>query len=184
MFAAKNWSFMHFYMIGISKHNIMLLATLLLRIYPNYVLYGMYKIGDCLYLIVLTWFYHTSCPSFYVNFLLHMGISYADIFCPQIFPSINNIIIYFKMYADEMQQVIEIKIFFSSFFQCMKYDAGTIQSLIVLLIIIVMITTVSLLLNQLRSALPCLRLAALRRVDWQGCLRFDIICLVIKGSYC
>ena len=56
-------------MICISKHNIMLLATLLLRIYPNYVLYGMYEIGDCLYLIVLTLSYHSSHPSDYVNFV-------------------------------------------------------------------------------------------------------------------
>ena len=46
--------FMPFNMICISKHNIMLLATLLLQIYPHYVLYGMYEIGDCLYVIVLT----------------------------------------------------------------------------------------------------------------------------------
>ena len=52
--------FMPFNMICISRHNIMLLATLLLVIYPNYVLYGMYEIGDCLYVIVLALFYHSS----------------------------------------------------------------------------------------------------------------------------
>ena len=36
--------FMPFNMICISKHKIMLLATLLLQIYPNYVLYGIYKL--------------------------------------------------------------------------------------------------------------------------------------------
>ena len=56
-------------MTCISKHNIMLLATLLLQIYPNYVLYGMYEIGDCLYVIVLTLFYHSLYPSLYVIFL-------------------------------------------------------------------------------------------------------------------
>ena len=61
--------FMPFNMICISKHNIMLLATLLLRIYPNYVLHGMYEISDCLYVIVLTLFYHSSYPSLYVNFV-------------------------------------------------------------------------------------------------------------------
>ena len=58
---------MPFNMICISKHNIMLLQTLLLQIYPNYVLYGMYEICDCIYVIVLTLFYHSSYPSFYVN---------------------------------------------------------------------------------------------------------------------
>ena len=67
---------MPFDMISISKHNIMLLATLLLLIYPNYVLYGMYKIGDCLYVIVLTLFYHSSCPSLYVNFVSQGNIMY------------------------------------------------------------------------------------------------------------
>ena len=38
--------FMPFIMTCISKHNIMLLTTLLLRIYPNYVPYGMYENGD------------------------------------------------------------------------------------------------------------------------------------------
>ena len=47
----------------------MLLATLLLQIYQNYVLYGMYEIVDCLYVIVLTLFYHSSYPSLYVNFV-------------------------------------------------------------------------------------------------------------------
>ena len=59
---------MNFKMICISNHNIMLLATSLLRIYPNYVLYGKYEIGDCLYVIVLALFYHSSYPSLYVNF--------------------------------------------------------------------------------------------------------------------
>ena len=31
----------------------MLLATSLLRIYQNYVLYGKYEIGDCIYVIVI-----------------------------------------------------------------------------------------------------------------------------------
>ena len=53
---------MLFNMICISKHNIMLLAKVLLQIYPNYVLYGMYEIGDCLYLIVLVLFCHSSYP--------------------------------------------------------------------------------------------------------------------------
>ena len=57
---------MPFNMICISKHNIMLLATLL-RMYTKYVPYGMYEIGDCLYVIVLTLFYHSSYPSFYAN---------------------------------------------------------------------------------------------------------------------
>ena len=60
---------MNFNMICISNHNIMLLATSLLRIYPNYVLYGKYEIGDCLYVIVLALFYHSSYPSLYVNFV-------------------------------------------------------------------------------------------------------------------
>ena len=67
---------MPFNMICISKHNIMLLATLLLRIYPNYVLYGMYEFGDCLYVIVFTLFYQSSYTSLYFN----RGISYTDIF--------------------------------------------------------------------------------------------------------
>ena len=60
--------FLNFKMICISNHNIMLLATSLLRIYPNYVLYGKYENGDCLYVIVLALFYHSSYPSLYVNF--------------------------------------------------------------------------------------------------------------------
>ena len=60
---------MNFKMICISNHNIMLLATSLLRIYRNYVLYGKYEIGDCLYVIVLALFYHSSYPSLYVNFV-------------------------------------------------------------------------------------------------------------------
>ena len=42
------------------------------------------------------------------------GISNIDIFCFLNFPSITNCIMYFKMYADEMQQVIEIKFSSSS----------------------------------------------------------------------
>ena len=61
--------YMPFNMICIKKHNIMLLETLLLQIYPNYVLYGMYEIGDCLYVIVLMLLYHSSYPSFYANFV-------------------------------------------------------------------------------------------------------------------
>ena len=60
---------MNFKMICISNHNLMLLATSLLRIYPNYVLYEKYEIGDCLYVIVLALFYHSSYPSLYVNFV-------------------------------------------------------------------------------------------------------------------
>ena len=60
---------MNFKMICISNHNIMLLATSLLFIYPNYVIYGKYEIGDCLYVIVLALFYHSSYPSLYVNFV-------------------------------------------------------------------------------------------------------------------
>ena len=60
---------MNLKMICISNHNIMLLATSLLRIYPNYFLYGKYEIGDCLYVIVLALFYHYSYPSLYVNFV-------------------------------------------------------------------------------------------------------------------
>ena len=61
--------FWNFKMICISNHNIMLLATSLLRIYPKYVLYGKYDIGDCLYVIVLALFYDSSYPSLYVNFV-------------------------------------------------------------------------------------------------------------------
>ena len=46
----------------------MLVAKLSLRIYQNNVLYGMYEIGDCLYLIVFTLSYHSSYHSFYPNF--------------------------------------------------------------------------------------------------------------------
>ena len=60
---------MPFNIICISKLNIMLLATILLQICANYVLYEMYETGDCLYVIVLTLFYHSSDPSFYVNFV-------------------------------------------------------------------------------------------------------------------
>ena len=71
--------FMHFNMICISKHYIMLLATLLLQIYPNYVLYGMYEIGVCLYVIVLTLFY-TRHTLHYMLILFHRGILHTDIF--------------------------------------------------------------------------------------------------------
>ena len=37
------------------------------NIYPNYVLFEMREIGDCLYVIVLTSSYHSSYPSLYVN---------------------------------------------------------------------------------------------------------------------
>ena len=47
----------------------MLLATSLLRIYPNYVPYGMYEIGDYLYVIDLALFYHSSYPSLYIFFM-------------------------------------------------------------------------------------------------------------------
>ena len=47
--------------------------------------------------------------------LSQRGISYTDIFCLLIFPSITNCIMYFNMYADEMEQVIEIKFFFFFF---------------------------------------------------------------------
>ena len=79
---------MPFNMICISKHNIMLLATSLLRIYPNYVLYGMYNIGDCLYDFVLTLFYHSSYNSFYVNFLSKRNIIYRHILSSDF--SLNN----------------------------------------------------------------------------------------------
>ena len=54
----------------------MLLATSLLRIYTNYVLYGKYEIGDCLYVIVLALCYHSSYPSYiYVNlYMLYLYI--------------------------------------------------------------------------------------------------------------
>ena len=67
--------FMNLKMICKLNHNIMQLATSLLRIpnlypiYPNYVLYGMYEIGDCLYVIVLALFYHSSYPSLQVNYV-------------------------------------------------------------------------------------------------------------------
>ena len=51
------------------KAKLILLPTLLLQIYPNYVLYGMYEIGDCLYVIVFALFYHSSYPLFYVKFV-------------------------------------------------------------------------------------------------------------------
>ena len=80
--------FMPFNMICISKHNIMLLATLLLRLYPNYVLCGTHEIGDCLYVVVLTLFCHSSCPSLYVNFVSLRNIVYRHI-CLLIF-SLND----------------------------------------------------------------------------------------------
>ena len=60
---------MNFQMICITNHNIMLLATPLLRICPNNVLYGKYEVGDSLYIIVLALFYHSSYPSLYVTFV-------------------------------------------------------------------------------------------------------------------
>ena len=79
---------MPFNMICISKHKIMLLATLLLRIYPINALHGMYEIDDCLYVIVLTLFYHSSYPSLYVIFVLYGNIVHRHI-CLLIF-SLNN----------------------------------------------------------------------------------------------
>ena len=70
---------MPFDMTCISKHNIMLLATLLLRIYPNDVLYEMYDNGDCLYVVVLTLFCHSSNPSFYVNFVSYWNIVHRHV---------------------------------------------------------------------------------------------------------
>ena len=70
---------MKFKMNCISNHNIMLLATSLLRIYQNYVLYGKYEIGDCIYVIVLALFYHSSYPH-YMSILSNRGISHTDIF--------------------------------------------------------------------------------------------------------
>ena len=70
---------MNFKMICISNHNIMLLATSLLRIYPNYVLSGKYEIGYCLYVIVFALFYHSSLYVHYMLILFNRGISYTDI---------------------------------------------------------------------------------------------------------
>ena len=66
----------------------MLLAKSLLRIYPNYVLYGIHQIGDCLYVIVLELFYHSSYPSLYVNSVSLGNIAYRHI-CLLTF-SLNN----------------------------------------------------------------------------------------------
>ena len=63
----------------------MLFATLLLRIFPNYVLYGMYEIGYCIYLIVLTLFYHYSYPSLYVNFVSQWNVVYRHILSPDFY---------------------------------------------------------------------------------------------------
>ena len=77
---------MPFNMICISKHNIMLLATLLLRIYPNYVLYGMYEIGDGLYLFFSPLFYYFSYTSLYVNFASLGNIVYRHVLSSDFFP--------------------------------------------------------------------------------------------------
>ena len=59
----------------------MLLATSLLQIYPNNVLYGKYEIGDYQYVIVFALFYHSSYHSlYYMLILFNRGISYTDIF--------------------------------------------------------------------------------------------------------
>ena len=100
---------MNFKMICISNHNIMLLATSLLRIHTNYVLSGMYEIGDCLFLFVLALFYHSSYPSLYVNFaicylyfhLLNRGISSTDIFVFWFFPLLSTVPCILRIYADE-----------------------------------------------------------------------------------
>ena len=86
---------MNFKMICILNHIIMLLATLLLQIYPNYVLYRMYEIGDCLYVIVLALFYHSSYPSLYVNFVSLGNIVYRHI-CLLIFSLSNRLYHVFK----------------------------------------------------------------------------------------
>ena len=86
-------------MICISKHKIMLLATLLLRIYPNYVLCGMYEIGDCLCVIVLTLFHHSS---LYVNVFPQGNIICRHICRLIAFLSIANCVMYLRMNADEM----------------------------------------------------------------------------------
>ena len=72
---------MNFKMICILNHNIMLLATSLLRICSNYVLYGMYEIGNCLYVNVLALFYNFTPHTLQSMLILfHRGFSYADIF--------------------------------------------------------------------------------------------------------
>ena len=73
---------MPFNMVCISKHNMMLLATSLLRKYPNYALHGLYEIGDCLYVVVFTSSYHSSSPSLYVNFVSYGNIVYRHICLP------------------------------------------------------------------------------------------------------
>ena len=75
----------------------MLLATILLRICPNYVLCGMYEICDCLYDFALTLFYHSAYASFCFR-----EENRIQTLCLLIFPSITNCIMYLKMYADEM----------------------------------------------------------------------------------
>ena len=67
----------------------MLLATSLLRIYANYVLYGMYEIGDYLYFIALALFYHSSYPLLYVNFVSYGNIVYRHI-CLLIYSQTNT----------------------------------------------------------------------------------------------
>ena len=79
----------------------MLLATLFLRLFPNYVPYGMHEISDCLYFIVLTLFYHSSYYSFYVNFVSKRNIVYRHIFSSDL--SLNDQLYHvFIMYANEM----------------------------------------------------------------------------------
>ena len=73
--------------------------------------HGMYGICHCLNLIVFTLSYHSHIHHSIIN-LLPRGKLYANTFCHLTFPSITNCIMYFKMYADEMQQVTEIKFFF------------------------------------------------------------------------
>ena len=54
----------------ISNHNVMMLATSLRRIYQNYVLYGKYEIGDCIYVIVLALFLPFLIPLIICQFCL------------------------------------------------------------------------------------------------------------------
>ena len=100
--------FYEFKMICILNHNIMLLATSLLRIYPNYVLCGMYEIGDCLYVTVLALFYHSSYPSLYVNFVSQGNIVHRHI--SHLMFSLNNRLyhVFRKCMLMNMYQVMEI----------------------------------------------------------------------------
>ena len=61
---------MNFKMNCISNHDIMMLLTSLLRIYPNYVLYEKYEIGDCIYVIVLALFLLFLIPLIICQFCL------------------------------------------------------------------------------------------------------------------